>query len=398
MLSIHSIAVSCCLALAAPPSAPGEITGVVVDAADGRPVPGAEVVLRVTIEGRLVPAEQSTADAEGRFRFTDLPVDGGCVYVPGANADGIHYPGRRVWLTSISPQADVRLKICRAVAGPNPLVVRRHEIVLEPKPGSLSVSETMLIENPTQTCYVGRAETESAGTEGAGTEGAGTEGAGTKGTEPVTLRLSIPSNFERATFEKEFYGRRFSLAGGALVTSIPFTPGRRELKFTYVLPTDSRRPVWERPLDLPTEELTLTARTDRPDDMACNLPRRASGPPGDVVFRSGTGPLPAGYVLRVELGKVPFSWRAYGPWLALAMLAGLVAAASLTVLRQRRRNRPAGPRQPVAARQTGEAAPPHHGREARKRRRRNVPSSTRAGRQKRALHPQARNGGSEDRG
>jgi len=378
MLSMHSIAVSCWLALAAPPSAQGEIGGVVVDAANGRPVPGAEVVLRVMLDGQLVPGEQTTADAEGRFLFTGLPAAGGYLYVPGANADGVHYPGRRVWLTALDPRAEVRLDVCRALTEPSPLVVRRYDIVLKPEPGKLTVSETMHVENPTQTCYVGRAETKDA--------------------EPVTLRLSIPSNFERTTFEQEFYGRRFSLAGGALVTSIPWMPGQHELKFTYVLPADPGHPVWERPLDLPTEELAVTVRTDKPDDVACNLPRRAAEQPGQLVFRSGTDPLPAGYVLRAELGKVPFSWRASGPWLALATLAGLAAGAGLTMLRRRKRKRPAGPRHPGDGRKKGGAALPHHGRGTRKRCRRTVPSSILASQERQTLKSRTRNGRPEVHG
>ncbi|MFW6125137.1 MAG: hypothetical protein ACOC46_03225, partial [Pirellulales bacterium] len=194
MLSIHVMVVSCWLLSTAAAPPPGEISGAVVNAVTGEPVPDAPVVLRVALQNRFVPAQKTAADATGRFLLEGLPVGDGYLYVPGANAEGIHYPGPRVRLTSRRPKAEVRLEVSPAVAEPNPLVVRRHEIVLEPQPGALTVSETMHIENPTRTCYVGRAETE--------------------GAEPVTLRLSIPSHFRRTTFEKEFYGRRFSIAGG----------------------------------------------------------------------------------------------------------------------------------------------------------------------------------------
>ena len=63
----------------------------------------------------------------------------------------------------------------------------------------------MLIDNPSAACYVGQAAGE--------------------GAEPVTLRLAIPAGFERVTFTSEFFGRRFSLVGGKLVTGVSLAAG-----------------------------------------------------------------------------------------------------------------------------------------------------------------------------
>lgn len=46
-----------------------------------------------------------------------------------------------------------------------------------------------------------------------------------EGGRTATLRLSIPSDFHRTTFHKEFYGRQFTLIDGRLVTDIPWAPG-----------------------------------------------------------------------------------------------------------------------------------------------------------------------------
>ena len=62
-------------------------------------------------------------------------------------------------------------------------------------------------------------------------------------------------------------------AGGKLVTSIPWEPGRRELKFTYFLHNTSSTRVWERTLDLPTERLQVRVATTAPDQVTCNLDR-----------------------------------------------------------------------------------------------------------------------------
>jgi len=317
------------LALAASSPATGTIGGVVVDAANGQPVPGATVVLRVTVEGQLVPAEEAVADGDGRFAFRGLPASPQYVYLPGANCDGVHYPGPRLRLTPLQTSANVRLEVCRAVAEPNPLVVRHHRIAVRLQPDALRVWETMIVDNPTPTCFVGRANSDDEA--------------------PVTLSLSIPPDFERTTFAKEFFGRRFSVVGEKLVTSIPFTPGEREIAFAYTLPRGNGQPVWRRPLDLPTEVLEVTVRSNKPDEVGCNLDRQAVGGPREAVFRCGPEGLPAAYVLRVQFGAAPFSLSDYAPWLALATLGVLIAATWLSMhfRRRRQRGRNAQPRPPA---------------------------------------------------
>jgi hypothetical protein len=159
----------------------GLIEGTVVRALDQTPLSGAEVVLRAKVDGQLLPVAEITADAQGKFRFEHLPADGAYVYLPGANRNGIHYPGPSVRLSSLRRQAQLRLAVYDAVTFPNPLVVRRHEIILCPQPGALQVTESMLIDNPSPACYVGQPAREDA--------------------EPVTLQLAIPANFEEMWME-----------------------------------------------------------------------------------------------------------------------------------------------------------------------------------------------------
>ncbi len=298
----------------------GTIRGVVLNASRGDvPAGGAEVVLRVKLDGQFVPLAETAADAQGRFDFEELPLGEHFQYLPGANRDGIHYPGPRVQLTRQRPRIHLELSVCDSVAEPNPLVIRRHEILVRPEPGALHVTETLLIANPTSICYVGRAVGQD--------------------TQPVTLRLNVPSDFDRATFHKEFFGRRFSLAAGKLVTGIPWTPGERELKLTYVLPNTQAHRLWQRPLDLPCSDVRVCVETTRPDEVICNLPAgpvRRRGETTLVTFASDGKTLPAGHVIRLELGRLPVPWMAYGSSLAVAALALLIAGASVLMIRRRR--------------------------------------------------------------
>lgn len=301
------------------PTAHGVIAGVVVHAGDEKPAARAEVTLRATVEGELVPVAQTTADDQGRFFFRQLPTDPQIEYLPGANRDGIHYPGRPIRLSEKEPGAGARLIVHDAIRSPCPLVAKRHEIVIRPQPGAVQVIETILVENPTSSCYVGQAADSKS--------------------EPVTLRLSIPSDFTETTFQKEFFGRRFSLSAGKLVTSVPWTPGTRELKFTYLLANPKGQFHWQRPLDLPCSDFTLTIRSQQPDDMACDLGVKPERSAGQVTYRIQGRQLPVGQVIHVDLGRVPVRWTEYARWIALAILLAAVAGASLLLLRQRSSNR-----------------------------------------------------------
>jgi hypothetical protein len=300
---------------AGPLDGDGVIEGVVVRAPDQTPVSAAEVVLRAKVDGQLLTVAETTADAEGKFRFEHLRADGDCVYLPGANRDGIHYPGPSVQLSSLRRQANVSLAVHDAVAFPNPLLVRRHEITPSPQADALQVTESMLIDNPSGACYVGQ----SAGADA----------------EPVTLQLAIPANFERVTFASEFFGRRFAMIGGHLRTGIPWPPGQRELKFSYWLPNSQRHYQWQRTLDLPSDAVRVSVRGDAPQ-VTCNLNRAPRQKDGEIAFEANERTLSVGYPLRVELGRMPVSAMAYAPWVALATLAVLIFATCLPVNFRRR--------------------------------------------------------------
>ncbi len=300
------------------PLVAGSISGVVVNATlDLAPVGGAEVVLRVKLDGQFVIAAEGTADEQGRYRFDEIPADADYIYMPGANLNGVHYPGPRVSLSSLMPHARVALKVHETVAEPSPLVARRHDITIEPQTDALKVTETLLIENPGARTYVGRPARE--------------------GGRAATLQLSIPSDFRRTTFQQEFYGRQFTLIDGRLVTDIPWTPGQRELTFTYVLPNQDRNRIWLRPLDLPSEHVRIEIHTDSPGEVQCNLSRNTTQSPGTVVFESIGKTFPAGHVVRLQLGKLPISLATHGRWLALAMLCGLIVASLIGTIYRRRR-------------------------------------------------------------
>ena len=169
---------ACLISADLSPENRGVIAGTVVNASqDKTPVAGCEVVLRVKLEGQFVPFRNATTDDRGRFRFAALPVGKYYEYWPGANRDGVHYPGPQVSIAAEQPSVLVELPVCDSIAEPSPLVIRRQEIVLRPEPGVLRVTESLTIENPASASYVGKASKE--------------------GGEPITLQLGIPADFEQ---------------------------------------------------------------------------------------------------------------------------------------------------------------------------------------------------------
>jgi hypothetical protein len=275
--------------------------------------------LQIQQDGTFLPVANTTSDDHGRFAFHDLPVAGHPLYLVGADRDEVFHPGQRVRLDEAHPAAHAAIRVFDAITHPSPLVARKHDVIIRPEQNLLSVTETISIANPTLNCYVGGAE----------------------GKRPVTLKLKIPSNFAKVTFQKEFYGRRFDLIDGELMTTIPWPPGERELSFTYVVPIEQRKQLWERPLDLPCDDVSVTVLSGDLDSIKCNMGAGENSKGGTRVFRH-VGHLAAGHTVRIEFGGLEVPFSVYARWLALTALAALVTMAAFVMVRKRSHRRMSG--------------------------------------------------------
>jgi hypothetical protein len=275
------------------------------------------VILQVHRDGSFVPLAETATDEHGRFVFHGLPV-ADSLFLVGANRDEVFYPGERVRLTRQSSGAVAKVRVFDALTAPSPLLARRHEINIGTESNTLRITESILISNPSSYCYVGGAE----------------------GKRPVTLALHIPSDFEKVTFEKEFYGRRFALIDGVLMTTIPWPPGERELTFTYILPIEKTNQLWERPLDLPCSDIRVSIVASDRRGPTCNLPALKSGPSNGLSFHHRAELLPAGHRIRVEFGRLPVPFSVYARWIALGVLGTLILAASAAMFRPRFQPKP----------------------------------------------------------
>jgi hypothetical protein len=299
VLALALLGTEPCLAQTSGP----RIEGIVVNGTQNeKPVAGAEVILRAGAEGSLQPVAQTITGRDGRF-VLELPAEAEGIILPGANHQGVHYPGPRIPHLSGAKIPRVKLVVFEAVPSPNPLVVDLHEIDVHIHKGALEVTETLWINNPSLTTYVGQAATDSS---------------------LSTLSLTIPDGFERVTFHKEFLGRRFRLVEKRLVTDIPWTPGKREVKFTYHLPIEENKKSLEWSSDAPCSLVRLRLQGEDADRFESNLARVAKRDQSTFVFESSEAIMPAGQSITLQLGALPTPWIGYLRWSALGVLAGLI--------------------------------------------------------------------------
>jgi len=317
-----NLAILACLLAAEPETAAarqslniGRIVGIVRNHSAGDvPLGGAPVVLRLRAQGQWALWDETTADEHGQFHFEHLPVGPSFPYSAGASRDDVYYPGPTVELSARHSLAGVDLAVCDAVASPCPLVISDFQITVQAEPGVMRFTESLLIDNPSSRCYAGPP--------------VGKDGA------PITLRLSIPEDFQRVTFDEEFYGRRFAVIGGKLATSIPWTPGQRKLSYSYTVPNVERCRTWDRPLDLPCRHVRLCVNGPAAEGaITCNLPAEGSN---GTAFINARGELSAGYVIHLELGRLPISWIRPAKWMAPVALVLLIAMVTVLLLGRKR--------------------------------------------------------------
>jgi hypothetical protein len=258
--------------------------------------------------------------------------------LPGANLDGVHFPGPRVTLCADQPHSFARIVVYEAASTPNPLVVERHEVHIRIEPGIVSVREVLLLNNPSLVCYVGEPLHE--------------------GATPVTLHLDIPKEFERVIFDKESWGRQFRIVNDKLVTSLPFPPGQRELGFRYLIPHSESHGRWHRQLTLPCRSTRLTIEGTEAASARCNLPYRTVHQDGCVQFESEGGWPGAGDVIEVEFGAVPATISHRVRAIAVLVFGGLAIAVCVVALRERNHARRAGQASTPRSRRDGLGAVP----------------------------------------
>jgi hypothetical protein len=285
----------------------GTIQGVVVNGSrSGEPMADTEVHLRAGMDGIFEPVDKTNTDAFGKFSFQDIPLNSRFVFLPGANHQGVHYPGQRMRFDAGNNVAQVKIVAYDAVMSVSPLTAERHDINIDVGERFLEITETLVVSNRSRATYVGQSKDEEA---------------------PVTLCLSVPRNFDRVTFDSEFYGRRFRIVDHQLVTDMPWPPGERTLKFRYRVPLEGSSGQFRRTLDMPSSNVRVQAQT-QDQQVSCNLsPAAVVG--GRMIFAMNDKQLPSSYIINVQIGDLPIPWMLYARRGSLLALIALVTGTQL---------------------------------------------------------------------
>ncbi|MDR5682510.1 MAG: hypothetical protein QN163_00560 [Armatimonadota bacterium] len=283
------------------------VTGHVLQGETGRPVAGAQVRV-LGMETGQQPVERLTrTGADGRFT---LRVDvlrrtyviqteyRGVVYTSGP-----HPADRRT--------LDATLRVYEVTDDPGGLYIARRALLVEQaEPHALDIREVVVVGNALPRTYVGQPE----------------------GDGRATLRLPLPAGAQGVSVRQGMAPLGLD-AEGAVVDSLPITPGERQIVLTYRVPFRGTRVALRIPVQLPTlaADVFVAAPLSAHSDA---LPRReertvqqrrvlrlagANLPPGTTIELRLSGPTrPTANVLPAvgiaTLALLVF-WAAALPWL-----------------------------------------------------------------------------------
>ena len=222
----------------APPalSGPGVITGQLFQGtADGPPVssrrrfgPQMAVTLNIYQQTNLLATRSAAVDADGVFRFEDLPVDVGHYYLVETEYGGIRYTtpilafsGPDFTEGRVGPdRINSSLPVYETTTDTGGVHVSRANWIIEHEPGSLLIGQVFTFGNHNDRTFIGAAA----------------EGIDA----PVTLALPLPENARNVEFQDGAVGDLYRRRGQILYDTRPVPPGEgsRRIFVRYQLDFD----------------------------------------------------------------------------------------------------------------------------------------------------------------
>jgi hypothetical protein len=125
------------------------IDGTIVNSTTGKPQPGVTILLVKPGQGGMRTIGSTTSDAAGHFLFQkDEP--GGGPQLLQANYKGVNY---NKLMTPNIPTSNVELDVYEATKSPAVAQIAQRMLVFEPSSSKTSVTETVLVQNKSNTTY-----------------------------------------------------------------------------------------------------------------------------------------------------------------------------------------------------------------------------------------------------
>ncbi len=277
---------------------PGAISGQLQQGtADGPPPPQTEVLLNIYQQTELLSTRAAAVDAEGNFRFEELPVDAGYYFLVETEHRDIRYTtpilafsGPNFTEGRLAPdRITAPLNVYETTTDASGLYISRANWIVEHEPGSLLIGQVYSFANRSDRTLVGRP----------------VDGIDS----PVTLALPLPPGAADVEFQDGAVGDVYRRQGSILYDTRPVPPGEasRQVFVRYRLPYAGNSAAVSFPVLYEIELLNLLV-ADLPNlEVDTSLGSSSGASTGQdtvqgILFRRWSAPLPADAPVQVALG------------------------------------------------------------------------------------------------
>ena len=287
--------------------------------AQGAPVTGDPVSVRIYQNQQLTDTLQGTVDASGRAVFKNVPAGEQVFAVPSAKHNGMMFSGPAVAM-SPGPGSHVgHVEVYEISEDSLQLSVGVHHFIIKAQADYLAITEYMQLVNSSDMAVTSK-EKDSQGL-------------------PVVLKMLLPSGFKNLQFSDYFEAAAVVKTADGFYDTMAMPPGaNHHAVFSYTIDIDSATMEIVKNISLPTSEFMLFSQLG---------PQRIEGigsPSGNMTLADGAS---AEYfnLSRLNAGdKINFKVTGFNvaesqrqSWIIMGVVFGVVAF--LAVLRLRPKNK-----------------------------------------------------------
>ncbi len=208
-------------------SGPGVITGQLFQGTEGgQALPQSDVTLNVYQQTNLLTTVSAEPDADGSFRFENLPVDAGYYFLVETEHRDVRYTSPILAFSGpdftedrVGPERiNTSLPVFETTSDPSGLQVNRSNWIVEHEPGTLLVGQLFTFGNRGNRTFIGIVDDDFE--------------------TPVTLVIPLPDNAREVEIQDGLIGEVYRLRQQILYDTRPVPPGEasRQIFVRYRLP------------------------------------------------------------------------------------------------------------------------------------------------------------------
>lgn len=187
---------------------------------DAPAITGAEVEIDMVVGNRSLQHYATKMDDQGLVMLGDVPVGAGVRPLVRIKYAGVTYQEVGPEMTPSRSQASMAVTVYETTEEAPPWKVSMRHMLATPGPMGFQVSETVVVENPSDRTWIGGTPDEA-------------------GKRPV-VRLSLPSQAQTIQLDEGFHGwccTKFD--ANELTVQMPLMPGQSTFKYSYRVPVNA---------------------------------------------------------------------------------------------------------------------------------------------------------------